>query len=112
MSPYLVLGLTLGYFLLMFLVSYRAGREADNAGFFIGNRSNNWMVVAIAMIGSGISGVTFVSVPGMVSGSSMAYLQMALGFIVGQALIAFVLVPLFYRIKLFSIYEYLSLIHI
>lgn len=107
MSPYLVLGLTLGYFLLMFLVSYRAGREADNAGFFIGNRSNNWMVVAIAMIGSGISGVTFVSVPGMVSGSSMAYLQMALGFIVGQALIAFVLVPLFYRIKLFSIYEYL-----
>lgn len=107
MSPYLVLGLTLGYFLLMFLVSYRAGRTADNAGFFIGNRSNNWMVVAIAMIGSGISGVTFVSVPGMVSGSSMAYLQMALGFIVGQALIAFVLVPLFYRIKLFSIYEYL-----
>ncbi len=107
MSPYLVLGLTLGYFFLMFVVSYLAGRRSDNAGFFIGNRSNSWVLVAIAMIGSGISGVTFVSVPGMVAARGMSYLQMALGFVLGQILIAFVLVPLFYRIKLFSIYEYL-----
>ena len=107
MSPYLVLSLTLGYFLLMFAVSYIAGRKTDNAGFFIGNRSNHWLLVTIAMIGSAMSGVTFVSVPGMVSGAGFSYLQMALGFIVGQAVIAFVLVPLFYRIRLFSIYEYL-----
>lgn len=107
MSAYLILGLMLGYFLAMFGVSYLAGRKADNAGFFIGNRSNHWLVVAVAMIGSGISGVTFVSVPGMVATGGMSYLQMALGFILGQAVIAFVLVPLFYRIKLFSIYEYL-----
>lgn len=107
MSATPVLGLMLGYFLVMFGVSYLSGRKADNAGFFIGNRSNNWLVVAVAMIGSGISGVTFVSVPGMVRGSALSYLQMALGFIVGQAVIAFVLVPLFYRIRLFSIYEYL-----
>lgn len=107
MSAYLILGLMLGYFLAMFGVSYLAGRKTDNAGFFIGNRSNHWLVVAVAMIGSGISGVTFVSVPGMVATGGMSYLQMALGFILGQAVIAFVLVPLFYRIKLFSIYEYL-----
>lgn len=107
MSAYLILGLMLGYFLAMLCVSYLAGRKADNAGFFIGNRSNHWLVVAVAMIGSGISGVTFVSVPGMVATGGMSYLQMALGFILGQAVIAFVLVPLFYRIKLFSIYEYL-----
>ena len=107
MSAYLILGLMLGYFLAMFGVSYLAGRKTDNAGFFIGNRSNHWLVVAVAMIGSGISGVTFVSVSGMVATGGMSYLQMALGFILGQAVIAFVLVPLFYRIKLFSIYEYL-----
>ncbi|MDO5036196.1 MAG: sodium:solute symporter [Porphyromonas sp.] len=108
MSPYLVLGLTLGYFLLMFAISYRSGRQADNAGFFIGNRQNSWYMVAIAMIGSSISGVTYVSVPGMVAGSSFAYLQMVLGFILGQMVIAFVLLPLFYKLNLFSIYEYLD----
>ena len=107
MSAYPVLGILLGYFLALFAVSYFAGRNSDNAGFFIGNRSNNWVVVTVAMIGSAMSGVTYVSVPGMVAGAGFSYLQMALGFIVGQAVIAFVLVPLFYRIKLFSIYEYL-----
>lgn len=108
MSPYLVLALALGYLLLMFLVSLRAGRKADNAGFFVGNRQNSWLMVAIAMIGSSISGVTFVSVPGMVAGAGYSYLQMVLGFIVGQVVIAFVLLPLFYRLNLFSIYEYLD----
>ena len=108
MSPYLILGLLLGYFVLLFAVSYFSGRGSNNAGFFVGNRQNHWLIVAIATIGSSISGVTFVSVPGMVAGSSFSYLQMVMGFIVGQVVIAFVLLPLFYRLKLFSIYEYLD----
>lgn len=108
MSPYLILGLLLGYFVLLFAVSYLSGRKANNAGFFVGNRQNNWLIVAIATIGSTISGVTFVSVPGMVSGAGFSYLQMVLGFVLGQIIIAFVLLPLFYRLNLFSIYEYLD----
>lgn len=108
MSPYLILGLLIGYFVLLFAVSYLSGRKANNAGFFVGNRQNHWLIVAIAMIGSTISGVTFVSVPGMVFGSGFSYLQMVLGFVLGQVFIAFVLLPLFYRLNLFSIYEYLD----
>lgn len=108
MSPYLILGLLIGYFVLLFAVSYLSGRKANNAGFFVGNRQNHWLIVAIAMIGSTISGVTFVSVPGMVFGSGFSYLQMVLGFVLGQVFIAFVLLPLFYRLNLFSVYEYLD----
>ena len=108
MSP-IVLSITIvAYFALLFAISYIAGHKADNEGFFLGNRKSAWYIVAFAMIGSTISGVTFVSVPGMVEGSSFSYLQMVLGFIVGQIIIAFVLVPLFYRMNLVSIYEYLE----
>ncbi|MDR1115302.1 MAG: sodium:solute symporter [Tannerella sp.] len=96
------------YFVLLFLVSYIAGRRSDNQGFFVGNRKSSWFMVAFAMIGSSISGVTFVSVPGMVQASGFAYLQMILGFVVGQFLIAYVLVPLFYKMNLVSIYGYLE----
>lgn len=96
------------YFLILFAVSYMAGRTADNEGFFVGNRKSSWYVVAFAMVGSAISGVTYVSVPGMVAASSFGYLQMVLGFVAGQLVIAYVLVPLFYRMKLVSIYEYLE----
>lgn len=74
----------------------------------MGNRKSPWYVVAFAMIGSMISGVTFISVPGMVAASGFSYLQMVLGFVVGQILIAYVLVPLFYKMNLVSIYEYLE----
>ena len=74
----------------------------------MGNRKSAWYVVAFAMIGSSISGVTFVSVPGMVGISNFSYLQMVLGFVTGQIIIAFVLIPLFYRMNLVSIYEYLE----
>ena len=102
------MALTLGYFALMFLISYFSSRKTDNAGFFVGNRKNPWYIVAIATLGAGMSGVTFVSVPGMVAASGFAYLQMCLGFIVGQAVIAFVLLPLYYRLNLYSIYGYLE----
>lgn len=108
MNPTSVLITIAAYFAILFLISYIAGRKADNAGFFVGNRKSTWYVVAFAMIGSSISGVTYVSVPGMVAVSGFSYLQMVLGFVAGQFMIAFVLVPLFYRMNLVSIYEYLE----
>ena len=108
MTPVAVLITIASYFLILFTISYIAGRKADNEGFFVGNRKSAWYVVAFAMIGSSISGVTFVSVPGMVGISNFSYLQMELGFVTGQIIIAFVLIPLFYRMNLVSIYEYLE----
>lgn len=108
MSPISVIITIAAYFLILFTISYIAGRKADNEGFFVGNRKSAWYVVAFAMIGSSISGVTFVSVPGMVEASNFSYLQMVLGFVAGQFIIAFVLIPLFYRMNLVSIYEYLE----
>ncbi|MDD4054558.1 MAG: sodium:solute symporter [Bacteroides sp.] len=108
MSPILILTIILLYFALLFGVSYYTGRKTDNEGFFSGNRKSPWYVVAFSTIGAAISGVTFVSVPGMVATSSFSYMQMVLGFAVGQLLIAFVLIPLFYRINLTSIYQYLE----
>ncbi len=108
MSPIILSITIIAYFMILFAISYIAGHKADNEGFFVGNRKSAWYIVAFAMIGSTISGVTFVSVPGMVQASGFSYLQMVLGFIVGQFIIAFVLVPLFYRMNLVSIYEYLE----
>lgn len=108
MSPLLILITILLYFVLLFGISYYTGRKADNAGFFSGNRKSSWYVVAFSTIGAAISGVTFVSVPGMVATANFSYMQMVLGFAVGQFIIAFVLIPLFYKMNLTSIYEYLE----
>ncbi|GHT39223.1 sodium/iodide co-transporter [Bacteroidia bacterium] len=108
MTPVLVLITIIVYFIVLFGISHFSGRKADNAGFFSGNRKSPWYVVAFATIGAAISGVTFVSVPGMVAASNFSYMQMVLGFAVGQFLIAFVLIPLFYKMNLTSIYEYLE----
>lgn len=108
MNPLSVIITLVAYFAILFTVSYITGRKADNAGFFVGNRKSSWYVVAFAMIGASISGVTYVSVPGMVAASSFGYLQMVLGFVAGQLIIAFILTPLFYRMKLISIYEFLE----
>lgn len=106
--PVIVIITIVGYFALLMIVSYFASRGSDNSTFFTGNRQAPWPVVAFAMIGAAISGVTFISVPGMVVGKGYAYLQMVLGFIVGYFVIAFVLVPLFYKKNLISIYGYLE----
>ena len=98
----------IGYFLLLMGISWFASRGSDNSTFFTGNRKTPWPVVAFAMIGAAISGVTFISVPGMVAAKGYAYLQMVLGFIVGYFVIAFVLVPMFYKRNLISIYGYLE----
>ena len=108
MSPIAVILTIAGYFALLLAISAIASCGGDNDTFFTGNRRAPWPVVAFAMIGAAISGVTFISVPGMVVGKGHAYLQMALGFIAGYVVIAFVLVPLFYRRGLVSIYGYLD----
>ena len=110
MSPISVIAVILAYFAVMFTVSWISSRESSNAGFFTGARKTPWWIAAIAMIGAPMSGVTFVSVPGMVgvSGTAMGYMQMCLGFFVGYLIIAFVLVPVFYKMNMVSIYQYLD----
>ena len=107
MTPLTIAVTVLAYFILLFTVSYLAGRKTDSKGFF-GSRKSPWYIVAIATMGSFISGVTFVSVPGMVDEKGFSYLQMVMGFVVGQMIIAFVLVPLFYKMNLVSVYQYLE----
>ena len=108
MTPIIVLVTITVYFILLLVVSAAAGRGSNNASFFTGNRQAPWPVVAFATMGAAISGVTFISVPGMVVTKGYSYLQMALGFVVGYVAIAFVLVPLFYKRNLVSIYGYLE----
>ena len=98
----------LAYFAILYGISHLTSKKADNSTFYRANRRAPWYMVAFGMVGASISGVTFVSVPGMVLSSQMTYLQMCLGFIVGYFVIAFVLLPLYYRLNLTSIYSYLG----
>lgn len=107
-TPIIVVLTIAAYFCLLFIISWIAGRNSDNSTFFTGNRKAPWPLVALATMGAAISGVTFISVPGMVANKSFSYLQMILGFMVGYVLIAYVLVPLFYKRNLISIYGYLE----
>lgn len=107
-TPWIVLATIAAYFVLLFIISAMASRRADSQDALTGGRKAPWFIVAIAMIGAPISGVTFVSVPAMVATKSFSYLQMAIGFAVGYLVIAYVLVPLFYRRNLVSIYGYLE----
>lgn len=109
MSPLLILGIVLGYFALLIIVSLFTGRNVNNEGFFLGNRKSKWYIVAIGMLGSSISGVTFISVPGWVQTTQMTYLQMVMGFIAGYIAITYILLPLYYRLNLTSIYTYLEM---
>ena len=98
----------IAYFAILYGISHLTRGKADNNTFFRANRRAPWYMVAFGMVGASISGVTFVSVPGMVLTSQMTYLQMCMGFIVGYIAIAFVLLPLYYRLQLTSIYTYLG----
>ncbi len=111
MSSNLVLLIIALYFAVIFCVTWFTTRKKsgnENQAFFTGARKSPWWVVAIAMIGTSISGVTFISVPGMVAGTQFSYLQMVLGFTTGYFVIAYVLLPLYYRLNLSSIYGYLE----
>lgn len=96
------------YFLILLFISHVTGRRADNNTFFSGNRRSPWYMVAFGMIGASISGVTFVSVPGMVLTSDMTYIQTCIGFIFGYFAVAFILLPVYYRLRLTTIYSYLD----
>ena len=108
MSPVLLFIFVIGYFVLLLVVAWITSRKSDNESFFIGNRSSNWMLVAFGMIGTSLSGVTFVSVPGGVGSGNFFYFQVVLGYLFGYAVIAFILIPLYYRMNLTSIYTYLE----
>ena len=100
MSASLIITVIIAYFTLLLVISWISGRGAGNASFFLGDRKSPWYVVAGGMIGASLSGVTFISVPGWVAGSQFSYMQMVLGYLVGYAVIANVLMPLYYRLQL------------
>ncbi len=108
MSPVVLFSFVIGYFALLLGVAWYTSRNSDNESFFIGNRNSNWMLVAFGMIGTSLSGVTFVSVPGGVGTGNFYYYQVVLGYLLGYMVIAFVLIPLYYRMNLTSIYTYLE----
>lgn len=108
MEAYSLMIMAAGYFALLLLVSRLAGGSGDNDAFFRGARRSPWWAVAFGMIGASISGVTFVSVPGMVAKAQMTYLQTCMGFFFGYVFVAFVLLPVYYRLNLISIYTYLQ----
>ena len=108
MPPLLLFSFVIGYFLLLLLVAYFTSRNSNNDSFFIGNRNSNWMLVAFGMIGTSLSGVTFVSVPGTVGAAGFQYFQVVIGYFIGYLVVAFVLLPLYYRLNLTSIYLYLE----
>jgi len=108
MSAGLLFSFVIGYFVLLLTVAWYTSRNSNNDSFFIGNRNSNWMLVAFGMIGTSLSGVTFVSVPGGVGSSNFYYFQVVIGYLFGYMVIAFVLIPLYYRMNLTSIYTYLE----
>lgn len=98
----------IGYFLLLLAVAWVTSKKSDNQSFFIGNKNSNWILVAFGMIGTSLSGVTFVSVPGGVGTGNFYYFQIVLGYMLGYLVIAFILLPLYYKLNVTSIYTYLE----
>jgi len=108
MNPGLILAVIIAYFLLLMAVSFFTGKDSGNENFFLGGRKSPWYLVAFGMIGATLSGVTFISVPGWVAGSQFSYMQLVIGYMLGYFAIATVLMPMYYRLNLTSIYTYLE----
>jgi len=108
MSSAVIAGIVALYFLFLLLIARITSKGADNSSFFVGNKNSPWYLVAFGMIGTSLSGVTFISVPGWVGTSQFSYLQMVLGYLLGYVVVANVLMPLYYRLNLTSIYTYLE----
>ena len=108
MNPLLILFLFFCYFLLIFLISHFTSKNATSLDFFNANKSSPWYIVAFGMIGTSLSGVTFISVPGEVGNSNFSYFQIVLGYLLGYFVIATILMPLYYKLNLVSIYTYLD----
>lgn len=108
MSPAITISVIVGYFLLLILISFFTTRNADSRTFFTANRQSPWYLVAFGMIGASLSGVTFISIPGWVADTQFTYMAVVFGYLVGYFIIATVLLPLYYRMRLVSIYSYLE----
>ena len=108
MSQSLIISVLIAYFGLLILISYLTSKNADSNTFFTGNRQSPWYLVAFGMIGASLSGVTFISVPGKVVNDGMAYFQVVLGYVLGYVVIAQILMPIYYRLNVTSIYEFLE----
>ena len=108
MSPFLLASIIVAYFLLLLGISYFTGKDDSNTTFFNANKKSPWYVVSFGMIGASLSGVTFISVPGWVQSTQFSYLQIVFGYFLGYLVIALVLIPLYYKLNLTSIYEYLK----
>lgn len=108
MTPAIILGSLLAYFLFLIVIAQLTKGKSDNQTFFTANKSSHWFLVAFGMIGASLSGVTFISIPGTVANNSFSYMQMVLGYLVGYFIIATVLIPLYYKLNLITIYTYLG----
>ncbi len=108
MNPATILICICSYFLILFVISFITGKNDSNSAFFLGNRNSPWFVIAYGMIGTTLSGITFISVPGWVASSQFSYMQMVFGFFVGYLIISRILLPLYYKLEITSIYTYLN----
>ncbi len=107
MSPIILISVIASYFVVLFFISYITGKNDSNDTFFLGNRESPWYIIAYGMIGTTLSGITFISVPGWVASSQFSYMQMVFGFFFGYFIISRILLPLYYKLELTSIYTYL-----
>lgn len=108
MSPVIIISCIAGYFLVLLLIAWITGRNANSEGYFLGNKASPWYAVAFGMIGDSLSGVTFISVPGRVQAEEFSYMQVVFGYFIGYFVISYILLPLYYRMNLTSIYSYLG----
>jgi Na+/proline symporter len=108
MNPILILSVLIAYFGVLILIAWLTSRNADSESFYAGNKQSPWYLVAFGMIGTSLSGVTFISVPGSVGAGGWYYYQLVLGFFIGYFVVAYVLLPLYYKYNLTSIYRYLE----
>ena len=108
MNPTTTLIIFLAYTAILFSIAFITSRKSTNETYFVGNRASPWYVVAYGMIGASLSGVTFISIPGDVGNSYFSYMMLVFGYLLGYAVIAQVLLPLYYNLNLTSIYTYLE----
>jgi SSS family solute:Na+ symporter len=108
MSNTLIISVIVIYFLVLVLIAWITSRNADNDSFFLGEKKSPWYIVSFGMIGASLSGVTFISVPGGVDGGQFSYMQMVFGYFIGYLVVSYVLMPIYYKMNLTSIYEYLK----
>ena len=107
-TPFFILSLVIGYFVVLLSIAYFTSKEDSNESFFKANRNSPWYLVAFGMVGASLSGVTFISVPGWVESSQFTYFQVVMGYLVGYFVVAYVLLPVYYKNNVTSIYEYLN----